>query len=217
VFPTSSNWESFCSLPCTHIISACHHGCNLPCHSPSLLPHSIQKDCSISLQRPCVIHSNIPLLCKEITYKLNDTPISALRGFKCEVEELYQRPECDHTVKLPCHILESIKGGRSNLDACTMKVKDFVQPSCSHRIKSPSCDERRKYEVNRKLNLDCIRNLYPNPNLHPTVTQPQSQPYLSAHPTDSYSFPLIIAILSLLPSNLPLTLILISQGNSTQK
>jgi hypothetical protein len=146
-FPTNETWHLFCNKSCTFIKPFCSHLCGLSCHSPTKKPHILQSECTDIMIRPCDAHSTVPLLCKDIEYKVHDTPEIALNNFKCQIIEPYNRPECDHIVKLPCQKLKSIKLNLEILPHCMIKVNDFIQPSCGHIIKAPTCIDCRNYET----------------------------------------------------------------------
>lgn len=144
-FPSASNWGSFCHEACSHTIPSCGHKCNLPCHSPTEVPHSKQSACRVKLVRPCVQHADIPLLCGELnlgTSKLQ----KALQNFECPVEVKYSRPECQHGVCISCHDYTSILKGEAELPDCAVIVGDFTNPICNHVSKKPSCVQRRQWE-----------------------------------------------------------------------
>lgn len=147
IFPTNETWNTFCNKSCTFIKPFCSHLCGLSCHSPIKKPHILQSECTDIMIRPCDTHSTVPLLCKDIEYKVHDTPEIALNNFKCQINEPYNRPECDHIVKLPCHKLKLIKLSLEILPNCIIKVNNFIQPSCGHIIIAPTCIDCRNYEI----------------------------------------------------------------------
>ena len=147
-FPSENNWAQFCSKPCGNKLLLCGHPCAVPCHSPTIIKHTLQAECMVSFERSCTIHSDIPILCKEISFSANDSVGAALSKSDCKIEEPYRRPECHHIIKVPCHVLKCLTSGSSNLIAdCVIKVPDFIQPGCGHVVKAPTCVDRRKYEI----------------------------------------------------------------------
>ena len=159
-FPSESNWAQFCSKPCGNKLLLCGHPCAIPCHSPTVARHTVQADCTVSLERPCAIHSHIPILCKEVSFSPNDSIAAALLKSDCEIREPYRRPECDHVIEVPCHVLESVKSGSGKLIAdCVVRVPDFIQPGCGHVVKAPKCVDRRKYEVKPPRCLEKVRHV----------------------------------------------------------
>jgi hypothetical protein len=146
-FPTNETWKSFCNKPCTFMKPFCSHLCSLSCHSPIKIPHMLQSECTEIMKRPCEMHSTVPLSCKDIEYKVLETPEKALINFKCQIIEPYNRPECEHIVRLPCQKLKSIKLNPELLPHCMIKVNNFIQPSCGHIIKAPTCIDCRNYEI----------------------------------------------------------------------
>eukprot|EP00597_Dinobryon_sp_UTEXLB2267_P013697 CAMPEP_0170108520 /NCGR_PEP_ID=MMETSP0020_2-20130122/6618_1 /TAXON_ID=98059 /ORGANISM="Dinobryon sp., Strain UTEXLB2267" /LENGTH=3294 /DNA_ID=CAMNT_0010333253 /DNA_START=40 /DNA_END=9925 /DNA_ORIENTATION=+ len=144
-FPSANNWESFCHEACSYTIPSCGHKCNLPCHSPTEVPHSKQSACKVKLVRPCVKHADIPLVCGEMnlgTSKLQ----SALQKFECPVKVRYSRPECQHGVNISCHDNTGLIRGEKTLPACEIVVGDFTHPICNHVSKKPTCVLRRQWE-----------------------------------------------------------------------
>ena len=147
-FPTQGSWAQFCKEPCGNTLLLCGHGCALPCHSPTSVKHTVQAECTSPLERSCKAHSHIPLLCKELSFGRGDTIATALLKSDCQIREPYRRPECDHIINLPCHLLKCMESEpKPAIAACSVIVNDFIQPGCGHIIKAPTCFNRRKYEA----------------------------------------------------------------------
>ena len=144
-FPTESSWPVFCSQPCSYLLPRCGHACGVPCHNPVTSVHNME--CIVPLLRPCELHEDVPLLCMEVSIK-SQTLQEALASHPCEVLEVYHREDCEHSVNIECHVKSSIALGNSHLPTCKETVGDFVHPICNHLIKSPTCVERRKFEIN---------------------------------------------------------------------
>ena len=128
-FPQNSTWSAFCSLPCTFQLDWCNHYCGLSCHSPQKQPHTSPGDCAHPLARPCPDHSEVPLLCGSIYSASSQNLDEALEHFKCDQPVKYERPECEHVVKLQCHertALENPVPGGFSLGLCSKIVEDFV-------------------------------------------------------------------------------------------
>ncbi len=146
-FPDQDSWHKFCSLPCQAQLSACEHACNLPCHSPVLIPHN--PKCQHVYKRPCDIHAHIPLLCFELRIK---KPRSlALSQFQCQIEVDYCRPECNHSTKLKCFqkalLIKDPTQAKSILPECAVPVSKYIHPVCGHETGRPECYKKRLYEV----------------------------------------------------------------------
>ncbi|KAI0561167.1 DNA2/NAM7 helicase [Gracilaria domingensis] len=146
-FPIGAKgFKDFCSEPCRFNLPWCGHNCALPCHSPKEVVH--RTECSAAVPRPCPSHSDVPLQCHEVRLKALDSNnlTEGLLGFECEVPVLYSRPECSHSVELKCHEYKKIKSGEVLLRDCSEKVDDYVNPSCGHKRKKPTCHNRRMWE-----------------------------------------------------------------------
>jgi AAA domain len=146
-FPTSETWGQFCKLPCSNILQLCGHPCPLSCHSPVTRPHAIHDECVVPLVRACMRHSDIPLLCKEISIAKHESLSSAIARADCLIIEEYVRVECNHVVQMTCHTLGKFVRGEVDLPKCVIIVKDFIQPTCGHRITAPTCFDCREYEI----------------------------------------------------------------------
>lgn len=145
-FPNNQNWNKvFCKEICSSIPTTCHHPCGLPCHSPTLIPHTEQ--CKEKVRRPCNDHIELPLLCYEARGQY-PTLQEGLNNFQCEVNVEYQRPECEHKVNISCFNSQEIIHGNSVLKECKEIVGDYIHPSCGHITKNPDCSTRRRYEEN---------------------------------------------------------------------
>lgn len=145
-FPTLQTWNSFCKEQCSSRLPKCGHQCPLLCHSPTATSHTTQEACGALLVRPCPIHSMEPLKCKEIEFAWGDTLATATAKSKCQIDVLYNRPECEHVVTYKCHDHEQMKNGTKPYTDCVEIVGDFIQPGCGHLIKAPTCTKCRKYE-----------------------------------------------------------------------
>lgn len=147
-FPRSKEeLSSFCNEPCSFILPWCGHKCDRQCHDAST-PHTVS--CKVLLQRPCQIHSDVPLACHQL--KLLDNSASetmkiALESFRCDVKVQYSRPECPHVIDISCFDEQEIIAGARKLEECAEPVDDFVNPMCGHRMERPSCSKRRRWEV----------------------------------------------------------------------
>lgn len=143
-FPTSATWTKFCALPCAHVLT-CGHVCRVPCHSPTLTPHT--EKCQELVPRPCVAHADVPLVCADVFGKSSvpnrTSPASldsALREFKCTIPVSFPRPQCQHMMQLPCDQHRAMVVDKTAaLPSCTIVVGDFVHPRCGHVIKKPTC------------------------------------------------------------------------------
>lgn len=98
------------------------------------------------MARPCEEHEKVPLLCCDVPFRRNDNLEDALLKYKCQIPVFYQRPECEHSISLPCCEAKDVQQGRSPLRDCVTPVLDYCHPVCNHVIKSPLCCERRQYE-----------------------------------------------------------------------
>lgn len=145
-FPVETSWNKFCSLPCQAILERCGHLCNLPCHSPVDISHN--KKCNQSLKRPCEIHSLIPLSCKEVDIKKQESLEDALNRYECKVKVDYCRSECGHIVEVECFIKKKLETKKYVLKDCCEIVSDYIHPICNHRFEKPNCSTKRKYELN---------------------------------------------------------------------
>eukprot|EP01033_Poteriospumella_lacustris_P014709 gene14709-10521_t len=146
-FPQIANWSTFCAVPCETPLK-CGHECGLPCHAGN--PDRHQSKCEVELPRPCVHHSDIPLVCN--TLSLSVTPrvgesflAAALREWKCDVVSSYPRPSCDHSETLPCYRHERIRRREETWPACQQPVIDYIHPVCGHVFTKLTCDIRSKY------------------------------------------------------------------------
>jgi len=155
-FPTPATWTSFCSVPCVFQLPWCGHTCGKGCHALQPLTHTTQKECAHPLQRPCIEHAHVPLSCGELFEQgglgmWHGKPATgglpkALAQHRCEVEVEYQRPECEHAVRLPCHQNFQIIAGKEKLKPCIEPVGDFHHPACNHVFPAPTCSQRRTWE-----------------------------------------------------------------------
>ena len=152
-FPTAETWGKFCSAACTNVLSKCGHTCPLTCHSPTVTPHVTQNRCQVALPRPCLIHPNVALYCQDLKFDetrkgmFTETLATVLSNYQCQIPERYTRPECNHVVERPCYDLELVKAGEMALPSCVVKVADFIQPECGHKVSNPTCSECRAYEI----------------------------------------------------------------------
>ncbi len=160
-FPTESNWGEFCKEKCSFKIPACGHECVFPCHSPTVMPHTTQSNCRTTVERPCDLHSDTPLLCCEVWLPGKVTLADALIKFKCSVRVKYSRPECNHVVEVECHQYQGILNGTYRLPNCEVSVADSINPMCNHISKHPTCTRRREWEKNPPQ--CCVSVLYRKP------------------------------------------------------
>ena len=158
-FPSPDDWNEFCAEPCDYLLPGCKHVCQLPCHSPVRVPHT--SKCMIEVERPCFEHRNSPLKCHELNVNTYGTLDKALEHFKCEFKVVHRRPECDHTILLPCHEKKEVDSGKKLLPKCDEIVSDFINPGCNHVIKSPTCYHRRMYETNPPKCNDTVSHRRP--------------------------------------------------------
>jgi hypothetical protein len=143
-FPSATSsqaqWNSsFCSMACKHMLS-CSHRCALQCHSPTTTAHT--ELCLEVVPRPCELHVDVPLLCKDVEKKDNEPVSSALKRFRCREIVKYSRPECSHVVSRFCFSVAS-----EQLLPCEELVRDYYHPVCNHEIASLKCHVRRQYEA----------------------------------------------------------------------
>ena len=144
-FPrTAEELGAFCRLACPFRLPWCGHACQLPCHSPSLAPHTTA--CAVLVPRPCEAHTSVPLRCGDANATRAASLPEALAAFKCCELVEYRRTECPHAETLPCHLSGALLAGTAKLDDCTKKVGDFAHPVCGHVRKAPTCHERRAWE-----------------------------------------------------------------------
>ena len=160
-FPMESNWGEFCKERCSYSIPACGHACTLLCHSPTTMPHTQQSNCQTKIDRPCDLHADVPLICCDVSVQGKGTLADTLTRFKCSVRVKYSRPECNHVVEVECHQYQGILNGTYRLPNCEVQVADFVNPTCNHISKNPSCTRRREWE--KKPPQCCVSVLYKKP------------------------------------------------------
>ena len=139
----------FCSKTCPYLLPWCGHSCKVPCHKPTIVPHT--SKCDEIVQRPCSVHESVALNCHSVkgvrgasTESLNE----ALEAYDCEIMTGWLRPECFHAVQVPCHEQKKLLEGTLELPECTERVTDYVNPLCGHIITAPYCHTRRKWEGN---------------------------------------------------------------------
>ena len=111
------------------------------------------------MARPCEEHENVSLLCCDLQFGEKDNLEAALLKFKCQVQVSYQRPECEHSVSLPCFEAKDVQQSRSILPDCVEPVPDYCHPSCNHIIERPQCCDRRRYEQNTPICLVQVRHV----------------------------------------------------------
>ena len=160
-FPTSDGWSKFCSLPCSNKLQLCGHHCPLLCHSPVTSPHVTQDKCIVPLVRACMKHIQIPLLCKEIRLRKQESLRSAIARADCLIVEDFVRKECNHVVQIPCHVIGKVVQGATVLPNCVIIVGDFIQPACGHKITAPTCFDCRKYEERPPPCMTEVRHIRP--------------------------------------------------------
>jgi AAA domain len=160
-FPTLQTWNKLCQEQCTNFMPKCGHRCSLLCHSPTATPHTRQDACEELLVRPCPIHREVPLQCKEIEFEKTDSLATATANSKCKIDEQHHRQECGHVDLYQCHDLELMRSGRKPFPACVVIVNDFIQPGCGHKIKAPKCTDCRKYEQSPPRCLEVVTHTRP--------------------------------------------------------
>uniref|UniRef100_A0A0G4I729 Uncharacterized protein n=1 Tax=Chromera velia CCMP2878 TaxID=1169474 RepID=A0A0G4I729_9ALVE len=143
-FPSKQTWTEFCTAPCEERLPACRHPCGLPCHWPTATLHN--SECRVPVERPCSLHKEIELLCKDVCKPPHGSLERALEFFQCEVPDEYERPQCQHRLSLPCWEVREFENGVSEAPPCQVVVGDFVHPVCNHVFKKPKCHLRQKYE-----------------------------------------------------------------------
>jgi len=139
-FPSAANWNSgFCNIACKHRLP-CSHKCALPCHSPTIIAHTVL--CHEVVPRPCELHIDVPLLCKDVEKKDIESVVSALTRFRCREIVKYSRPECSHVITRFCFSVHT-----EELSPCEELVRDYYHPVCNHVTSSLKCHVRRQYEA----------------------------------------------------------------------
>lgn len=134
-FPEESTWDTFCSQTCGQALPWCGHQCGLSCHAPKPNLHKPPSECPQLLERPCEEHRHIPLSCGDLYRSmvesgsrwLHQAPGKALQSYKCKEIVDFQRPECDHSVKIPCHQHKKVVASLEVLPPCETKAS--VAPS----------------------------------------------------------------------------------------
>ncbi|CAN8071016.1 unnamed protein product [Agarophyton chilense] len=146
-FPVETeDLKNFCTNTCGFTLSWCGHACGLQCHSPKTIMH--RNKCLAVLSRSCETHINVPLLCHEVRENAKGSKDldSGLVAYQCDVPIVFCRPECSHSLELECHTHQKVEVGTVKLPNCSERVGDYVNPSCGHKQKNPTCYNRRKYE-----------------------------------------------------------------------
>ena len=141
-FPKASEWGRFCSQACGRPLPWCGHECANTCHAPHPGAHTHPKRCTAELQRPCPEHKDVPLSCGDLYRNQMMIPgnnqstrssvsaasprvpfAEALSRYMCKEAVDYQRPECNHTVRMPCHQWKKVAAGQEKLPNCHEKVR----------------------------------------------------------------------------------------------
>ena len=159
-FPSNENWPDFCKEKCSFVNPICEHACGLLCHSPAVTPHTAQSNCTVQVERPCDLHADIALFCRDVVVTEGKLA-TALKKFKCCVKVKYSRPECSHVTEIECHQYTDILKGMWKLPNCEVRVADFVNPTCNHVSKKPTCIQRREWE--KKPPQCCVAVKYTKP------------------------------------------------------
>jgi helicase required for RNAi-mediated heterochromatin assembly 1 len=134
-FPTAANWEKLCQETCSFALP-CGHPCGKQCHCHKTTMAAHTDQCLVVLDRPCVRHQDVPLLCKDIPRPQGCSLARALGCFLCMEMVCFQRPECSHRVDVHCHTMD---GSGPQLSDCAVRVGDFHHPACGHVFQQLTC------------------------------------------------------------------------------
>ena len=142
-FPAHGAWNRFCKERCPFVLP-CQHFCAVGCHSPSHTPHT--KKCLVEIPSPCSTHKDLTILCYELKMKIGESVGAAKSRFECQVMVPYRRPDCPHTIALPCHQYQRCIRGEVSPPVCAEIVSDYVHPECGHVFSKPTCKRKREWE-----------------------------------------------------------------------